>query len=75
MKKLYEVPRRTWVQPVQQEFNKDSSVTVPPGAKKINFGDPIFFDHLDGMYSYCKDIHGEVVHLPAWQEVSITEPC
>jgi len=33
----------------------------------------LFFDHLDGMYSYCKDKNGNVVHLAAWTEVEIVD--
>lgn len=66
--KLYEVPRKTWVIPTED-------TTAPAGARKVSVGEPVFFHHCDGMYSYCKDVHGEVVHLLAWQEVSITEPC
>lgn len=29
----------------------------------------VFFDHIDGMYSYCKDMLGNVIHLTAWLEV------
>lgn len=29
----------------------------------------IFFDHIDGMYSYCRDMLGNVIHLTAWLEV------
>lgn len=29
----------------------------------------IFFDHIDGMYSYCKDMLGNTIHLTAWMEV------
>lgn len=29
------------------------------------------FHHIDGMYSYCTDSKGEVVHLAAWTEVEI----
>lgn len=29
----------------------------------------IFFDHVDGMYSYCKDMLGNTIHLTAWLEV------
>jgi len=31
--------------------------------------DTFFFDHVDGMYSYCLDMKGNVVHLAAWAEV------
>jgi hypothetical protein len=29
----------------------------------------LFFDHIDGMYSYCLDANNEVCHLAAWEEV------
>lgn len=29
----------------------------------------IFFDHIDGMYSYCRDMLGNIIHLTAWLEV------
>lgn len=31
--------------------------------------DILFFDHIDGMYSYCTTLQNEVVHLQAWAEV------
>ena len=30
----------------------------------------IFFDHIDGMYSYCRDMLGNIIHLTAWLEVA-----
>lgn len=32
-------------------------------------GDVLFFDHIDGMYSYCLDMNNNVVHIQAWAEV------
>lgn len=29
----------------------------------------VFFDHIDGMYSFCKDAAGNIMHLQAWTEV------
>lgn len=29
----------------------------------------IFFHHIDGMYSYCRNMQDEVVHLESWAEV------
>jgi hypothetical protein len=31
--------------------------------------DIVFFDHIDGMYSYCLNMQNEVIHLQAWAEV------
>lgn len=36
-------------------------------------GDTYFFDHIDGMYSYCTNELDQVVHLAAWTEVDIVE--
>lgn len=33
----------------------------------------LFFHHIDGMYSYCTDMSGGVVHLAAWTDVEIVE--
>jgi hypothetical protein len=32
-------------------------------------GDIIFYDHIDGMYSYCLNMNNDVVHLDACCEV------
>jgi hypothetical protein len=32
--------------------------------------DVLFFDHIDGMYSYCLTLADEIVHLAAWTEVT-----
>ena len=36
-------------------------------------GEKIFFDHLDGMYSYCLDEGGNVVHINASAEVEVID--
>jgi hypothetical protein len=33
----------------------------------------IWFDHIDGMYSFCKDMDGNIRHLAAWTEVEIDD--
>lgn len=53
--KLYDVPNNTKVR-----LNDDEG----------NYLD-LLFHHLDGMYSYCTDDNGNVVHLAAWTEVEI----
>jgi len=37
-------------------------------------GTKLFFDHLDGMYSFCTDSDGQVWHINAGTEVTIEEP-
>lgn len=66
MTKLYDVPRNTWVMPTEDTVG-------PPASIPVFTGEEVLFKHLDGMYSYCKNKHGEVVHLPAWQEVVVCE--
>lgn len=65
--KLYNVPRNTWVKPT-------SSTQAPPGAREVAINEKVFFVKTDGMYSYCKDQYGNIVHLQAWQDVNICEP-
>lgn len=62
MTQLYEMPNRTWVRIL------DNVARRPPGDN-APLSERIFFDHLDGMYSYCKTENGDVIHLVAWQEV------
>ena len=38
---------------------------VPPRTWIKIDGEKIFFDHLDGMYSYCLTADNEVVHVSA----------
>lgn len=40
---------------------------------KLGNGEVYFFDHIDGMYSYCKDKEGNVLHFAAWSEVEIVD--
>ena len=36
-------------------------------------GQKLLFHHIDGMYSYCTDEAGNVVHLAAFSDVEIIE--
>lgn len=60
--KLYECKRNTKVRVL-------GDIKVPPDATPINKGDIIDFGHIDGMYSFCHNEKGELVHLVAWAEV------
>lgn len=64
--KLYEAKRNVRIRVLEDHL-------VPPGAKPILKGDELFFVNLDGMYSYCKDKDGQIVHLVAWAEVEEVE--
>lgn len=62
--KLYEVPNNTEVRLLEEP-------RIPPGAPPVSNGDTILFFHVDGMYSYCKNSNGDIVHIAAWTEVEI----
>jgi hypothetical protein len=59
--------------------NLESKVHVPPGARDIKKGELIFFDHIDGMYSFCYQVdpdtleHSHIVHIAAWTQVEPVE--
>lgn len=36
-------------------------------------GELFFFDHVDGMYSFCRNAEGKVVHLAAGTEVEVLD--
>jgi len=44
---------------------RKSYVEVPSMDDEV-----LFFDHIDGMYSYCLNMNNEVIHLQAWGEVA-----
>ena len=48
------------------EVPRDTRIILASG-RELNF------KHIDGMYSYCTDDDGNVVHLSAWTEVQIKE--
>lgn len=62
--KLYQVPSKTWIKVIDY-------ATAPPGARLVKEKEEVFFDHLDGMYSFCKDKEGNIVHIPSWLEVEL----
>ena len=64
MVELHKVPNRTWIRVIDPDV-------VPPAAPNPEKGERIFFDHIDGMYSFCKREDGTIIHLVAWQEVEI----
>jgi len=59
---LSDVPQKTWV---KVKYGK-----TPPCDEDI-VNQKIFFDHLDGLYSFCIDENGNLVHMIATTEVEI----
>jgi len=47
------------------------NIKTPPASPQVKKGDILQFHHIDGMYSYCKNTDGEVVHLAAWADVDV----
>ena len=37
----------------------------------LSDGSELNFSHVDGMYSFCTDDDGNVVHLAAWSDVQL----
>lgn len=53
------------IYPVRELYKtKPRSYIQLPVTKEV-----LFFDHIDGSYSYCLNMFGEVAHLAAWQSV------
>jgi len=85
--KLYDVPRESYVRisPIQNEKSDDTrskgesaEVNVPIAHVDMKVGQLIFFDHIDGMYSFCHPVDEEtlelssvVLHPAIWTEVEI----
>lgn len=65
--KLYEVPDDSYIKIIGKE------ISTPICAPQLKTDDIIWFGHIDGMYSYCKDKDGNLVHLAAWTEVEIVK--
>lgn len=40
---------------------------------ELDCTDIFFFGHIDGMYSYCRDLKDNLVHYVAWMEVEKIE--
>jgi len=63
---LYNVPYGSKIR-VQEDTQ------VPVGAPAIEKHEVLVFKGIDGMYSKCIKMNGEVTHLVAWADVEIVE--
>ena len=63
-----------WLRSTARGGNMTALYDVPRNTwVKLEDGTRFFFDHVDGMYSYCKTEEGQVFHPAAWTEVTIDE--
>jgi len=59
------------VLPVRELYKvKPRSYIKLPWMDGTGSDEVLFFDHIDGMYSYCLNMKNQVVHLQAWAEVA-----
>lgn len=59
------------VLPVCDLFNvKPRSYIKLPWMDGTGTDEVLFFDHIDGMYSYCLNMDNKVIHLQAWAKVA-----
>jgi hypothetical protein len=83
MKKLYDIPRNSYVRVLAQQSevfeNETEDVKTPVSSAEVGEGELIYFSHVDGMYSLCQKIneetleHGETCHMAAWTEVEVID--
>lgn len=60
--KLYDVPRNCMIRLLTKPV-------IPMGSTRPD--DVLRFSHIDGMYSYCINSDGTVVHPAAFSEVEV----
>ncbi len=66
---LYNIAKRQYIR-----ICKETKGSLhPPAHREFEPEEVLFFDHLDGMYSYCIDKEGNTVHLAAYQAVEVVE--
>ena len=62
---ISEVDLRDWI------HLESTPLYTVPRRNYVRFCDQYFyFDHLDGMYSYCVDMAGKIFHIPAAAQVT-----
>ena len=66
MEKLFNIKRGQYIQIVGDDED-GAEVRVPPAhIAPPKPKDIIYFSHVDGMYSYCIDADGNLIHPAAW---------
>lgn len=57
------------LKPGDKFYIKSDNVRIPPASYPIERDSLLTFHNLDGMYSFCTDEFGTVVHPAVWTEV------
>jgi hypothetical protein len=65
---LYELRKGDKFTLVPEEHGGEP-IKVPVAHDEFDVADVFHFDHLDGMYSFCKNSAGQVMHFAAWTKV------
>lgn len=65
--KLFELQRGT------KFYIKNEDARVPPAAFPIERDSLLTLHNIDGMYSFCTDENGTVLHPAAFTEVEVVE--
>lgn len=76
VKKLYNVPSNSVVRVLRQPAKHDNDTTavrLPPEGIQVEPNDLLYFSHIDGMFSFCKNKDGEIVHPAADTLVEVLE--
>ena len=56
--------------PVRELYKvKPRSYIKLPWMDGTGIDEVLFFDHIDGMYSFCLNMDNKVINLQAWAEV------
>lgn len=69
--KLYEVPRNSRIRVIETPTVEDKYK-----QKKVipNIDEVLEFKKLDGMFSNCYNVEGELVRMAAWSNVEVLGP-
>jgi hypothetical protein len=69
--KLYNCPNRKWVIVKGSGSIDTANIKILPATLPVEKEEEIFFDHVDGMYSFCLNKEGQICYIAAWTEVEV----
>lgn len=65
---LYDVKMHSYIQV------DDDQVSVPITSFPVLYGTKLYFYHLDGVYSFCRGVDNNPVHIGAMTMVHVIDP-